>query len=79
MYFIRKRRPKAPETENHEDRAQLDREGVKPKEVGADEITELEGRHVAPVGMDAGYSRAEMPGAKSNITRNPVPRREERG
>lgn len=56
LYFIRKKRPKVQETEKHEDKAQLDREGVKPKEVEANEITELEGRRVVPLEMDAGYS-----------------------
>jgi hypothetical protein len=54
LYFIRKKRPKVQETEKHEDKAQLDREGVKPKEVEANEITELEGRRVVPLEMDAG-------------------------
>lgn len=74
MYFVHKRRPPKTAAQGvSEGKAQLDGEGIKPKEVGANELTELEGRHVVPVEMDAGYSGAELLAAKSNIKRKPVP------
>lgn len=59
--------------EAHE-KAQLDGEGIKPKELFNNEIGELDGNHVRPTEMDAGFTPAEIGPAKERIKRKPVPR-----
>lgn len=48
------------QVEDTQEKAQLDGEGVKPKELNDTPIREMEGSNIAPAEMDAGYARAEM-------------------
>jgi hypothetical protein len=68
----RKTQPVSP-PEAHE-KAQLDGEGIKPKELQNNEIGELDGYRVEPAEMDAGFTPAEMGPAKVRIKRKPVQR-----
>ena len=55
-----------------QEKVQLDGEGIKPKELGHNQLTELEGQHVEPSEMDAGYTGAEMGRTGAGIRRKPV-------
>lgn len=60
LYFFRLRRRKPSEEEAPHEKAQLDGEGLKPKELHDNEIRELQGDHMEPSEMDAGYTGAEL-------------------
>jgi hypothetical protein len=63
LYLLRlqRRKRKQPATDGGlQEKAQLDGEGIKPKEMNDNQIRELHGDHVEPVEMYAGYTGAEM-------------------
>jgi len=60
----------SPETQ---EKAQLDGEGIKPKEVDDNQIRELEGNQIEPAEMDGGFIPAEMGKSRERINRKPVP------
>lgn len=65
-YFLRRRKSKSTNVEGPIEKAQLDGEGIKPKELSPNETRELEGHQIVPIEMDAGYHGAEMEVARGN-------------
>lgn len=75
LFVLRRRRPKLSNyEENIQEKAQLDGEGVKPKELNDNPIREMDGTHIVPVEMDAGYAGVEMAAKDTHqVKRKPVP------